>query len=228
MSDIPAGRKYIQSSGLANDLLIGIADGMMLPFALAAMLSFIVSKSEIVFWICILESILLAGLFGIASYLNVVNQTEEYPEENNPAPHGNFIPHLQLQKIIANLDLGPEIARRAAEEGDHYQTRWNALLASHNLGEAKPDFRKAKRSGFYTTIAFLAGSIFPVISYVFSSSPVSAFRYSAIITASGLIVFGFCKAIYTGRKPWSVIWRLVSTGVILTAAALLLVWFLKV
>lgn len=228
MSNISAERKYIQSSGLANDLLIGMADGMMLPFALAAVLSFIISKPEIILWICTLESVLLAVLFGIASYLTVVNQTEEYPDENDPVPHGNFVPHQQLQKIIANLNLDPEIAKQAAEEGDQYQERWSALLASHDLGEIKPDFQRAKRSGFYTTIAFLIGSLFPVIPYIFSSSSTAAFKYSVILTILGLMLFGYCKAVYTGRKPWSVIWRLISTGVIVAAASLLLALFFKI
>lgn len=228
MSGIQGQRKYIQSSGLANDLLIGLADGIMLPFAFAAMISFIVSDSQTVFWICILESIVLAMSLGIASYLTVVNQTEEYPDENNPASRNNFVPHLQLQKIIANLGLGADIAEQAAEDGEKYKVQWSDLLTSHNIGEATPDFDKAKRSGFYTAIAFLAGALLPVIPYVFSSSSIMAFKYSVLITALGLIVFGYCKAVYTGQKPWKVIWRLILTGIIVAGASLLLAWLFKI
>lgn len=229
MSGIQEQRKYIQSSGLANDLLIGMADGIMLPFAFAAMISFIVSNSETVLWICILESVILALSLGIASYLTVVNQAEEYPQdENNPASRGNFVPHLQLQKIIANLGLGADIAEQAAEDGEKYKIQWSDLLTSHNIGEATPDFDKAKRSGFYTAIAFLSGALLPVVPYVFSPSSTIAFKYSALITALGLIVFGYCKAVYTGQRPWKVIWRLVLTGIIVVGASLLLAWLFKI
>ena len=228
MSGIQGQRKYIQSSGLANDLLIGIADGIMLPFAFAAMISFIVSDSQTVFWICILESIILALSLGIASYLTVVNQTEEYPDENNPASPNNFVPHLQLQKIIANLGLGADIAEQAAEDGEKYKVQWSDLLTSHNIGEATPDFDKAKRSGLYTAISFLAGALLPVVPYIFSPSSIIAFEYSALITALGLIIFGYCKAVYTGQKPWKIIWRLVLTGIIVAGASLLLAWLFKI
>ena len=228
MPGIQEKRKYIQSSGLANDLLIGMADGIMLPFAFAAMISFIVSSSETVLWICILESIILALSLGIASYLTVVNQTEEYPDENNPASRSNFVPHLQLQKIIANLGLGADVAEQAAKDGEKYKIQWSDLLTSHNLGEATPDFDRAKRSGLYTAIAFLAGALLPVIPYVFSPSSITAFKYSALITAVALIVFGYCKAVYTGQKPWKVIWRLILTGIIVAGASLLLAWLFKI
>lgn len=220
-------RKYIQSSGLANDFLISMADGMILPFALAAVMSFITSHSEIVLWVCLIESLVLAVLFGIASFLTVINQVEEYPDENGITKRGNFVPHLQLQQIIANLNLGPEIMNRASEEGEKYKVRWSELLASHNLGEVHPDFVKAKKSGFYTAVAFLLGSLFPVASYIFIPDPLTAFKISAFVTGIGLILFGYCKAIYTGQTAWKVIVRLIITGAIVAFAALLLACFFR-
>lgn len=219
---------YIQSSGPANDFLISMADGIILPFALAAVMSFIAPQSEIVLWMCLIESVVLAVLFGIASYLTVVNQVEEYPDESGIAKRGNFVPHLQLQQIIANLNLGPDIMRRAAEEGEKYKVRWSELLASHDLGEAHPDFEKAKRSGFYTSIAFLLGALLPVVPYIFTSSSLTAFKFSAIVTGAGLILFGYFKAAYTGQTAWKVIVRLIITGAIVVSAALLLGYFFRI
>lgn len=220
-------RQYIQSSGPANDFLISMADGMILPFALATVMSFIAPTSGIVLWVCLIESLVLAVLFGFASYLTVVNQVEEYPDESGVAKRGNFVPHLQLQQIIANLNLGPDIMRQAAEEGETYKVRWSELLASHDLGEVHPDFGKAKRSGFYTAIAFLLGALLPVAPYVFTSSSFTAFKFSAIVTGVGLILFGYFKAAYTGQTAWKVIVRLIVTGAIVASAALLLASFFR-
>lgn len=220
-------RPYIQSSGLANDCLISMADGMMLPFALAAVMSFIVSRAETVLWVCMVESFVLAVLFGIASYLTVINQTEEYPDENGAVKKGNFVPHLQLQQIIANLNLGPDILSKASEEGEKYKARWSELLASHDLGEVHPDFWKAKRSGVYTALAFLIGSLVPVAPYIFISSSSTAFKFSALTTAIGLILFGYFKAVYTGQTVWKVIIRLMITGCMIVILSFLVVWLFK-
>ncbi|MGH2645741.1 MAG: VIT1/CCC1 transporter family protein [Chitinophagaceae bacterium] len=220
-------RQYIQSSGLANDFLISMADGMILPFALAALMSFIVTRAETVLWACLTESIILAVLFGIASYLTVINQVEEYPNEDGAVKRGNFVPHLQLLQIIANLNLGPEILSRAAEEGEKYKARWSDLLASHDLGEVHPDFEKAKRSGFYTAIAFLIGALLPVAPYIFSSSSLIAFKFSAIVTGIGLILFGYFKAAYIGQNAWKVILRLLITEIIVASFSLLLAYFFR-
>lgn len=221
-------RPYLQSSGFANDLFIGMSDGIILPFALAAVLSLITPTSAIVLTACILESVLLAVVFGIATYQTVVNQAEEYPDGEAYTPgKRNFVSHLQLQQILRHLELGPEILQKASEEGENYKIRWTNLLAGMGLGLTEPDFARAKRNGFNVALAFLLGACLPVLPYIFIPDPILALKYAAVITFVSLIIFGYFKAAYTGQQVWKVVLRLLVTGMIVAGSAWLIAWILR-
>jgi hypothetical protein len=215
----PIAPLYLQSSGVVTNILISMADGIMLPFALAAVLSLILHDASTVLLICLAESIVLALLFGFAAYQTVVNQAEEYPSESAAGIRKGFIPHLQLQDILSRLDLGSDILERAAHEGARYQQHWNTLLTDYELGLPRPDFPRARRSALYVAIAFLAGALLPLIPYFWPIPPLTAFRYAAVIALIALIVFGYLKARYTGRSPWIGALRLLITGAVVVGAA---------
>lgn len=216
---------YLQSSGFATDLMIGMSDGIILPFALAAVLSFVVQDSSIVLAAGVLESLLLAAVFGIATYQTVVNQAEEYPDDSGRVTaKKNFVSHLQLQQILSGLEMEPEILKKAAEEGEHYKTRWTSLLSGMGLGLAEPDYARAKKNAWNVALAFLLGACLPLLPFCFASPSLLAFKYSAVITVISLFIFGWAKAAYTGQSPWKVIVRLMTTVIIVAGAALLVAW----
>jgi hypothetical protein len=211
---------YLQSSGMVTNILIGVADGIMLPFALAAVLSMILDDSWAVLLICGAESIILAALFGFAAYQAVVNQAEEYPDPSlSEEKKRGLVAHLQLQDILRGLDLGGDILQKAADEGVRYQQHWNSLLTRYELGSPRPDFARARRSALYVGIAFLAGAVLPLIPYFWVATPATAFRYATIIALMALILFGYLKARYTGRSPWIGALRLLITGTVVVGAA---------
>lgn len=219
-----AERPYLQSSGFATDLMIGMSDGIILPFALAAVLSFITSDSLVILTACTLESILLAVVFGIATYQTVVNQVEEYPDDSEIPIKRNFVSHLQLQQILAHLDLGPEVLQKASEEGEQYKERWSHLLSGMGLGTSVPDLAQAKKNGLNVALAFLLGACLPLLPFVFIPSSTTAFTYSAILTFISLLVFGTVKASYTGQRAWKVVLRLIITAIVVAGAAYLIAW----
>lgn len=220
-----AERPYLQSSGFTTDLIIGMSDGIILPFALAAVVSFISQDSVVVLTTCIIESILLAIVFGIATYQTVVNQVEEYPDSSAVLPiKKNFVSHLQLQQILTHLDLGPEILQKASEDGEEYKTRWTHLLSGLGLGSSEPDLYKAKRNGWNVALAFLMGACISLLPFVFISESGLAFKYSAIVTFISLILFGCLKASYTGQSRWKVSLRLIITALVVAGAAYLVAW----
>jgi len=223
-------RRYLQSSGFVTDLLIGIADGIMLPYALAVALSLIIPDAAIVLLACAGESVVLAVLLGVATYQAVVNQAEEYPDEDLPdhVRERSFIPHLQLQQILTNLELGPEILAKAAEEGASYKTRWSELLSGYGLGEPVPDFARARKNSLYVGLSFLTGALLPILPYIFTSQSITALKYSTIITFTALITFGYFKAAYTGQKAWKGALRLGITGIITAGAAFLVAWLFRI
>lgn len=218
---------YLQSSGFVTDLMIGVSDGIILPFALATVLSFMTSDSYIVLVACLFESLLLAAVFGIATYQTVVNQVEEYPGAEPDRLRRNFVSHLQLQHILAKLDLGPEILQRAFEEGENYKIRWSNMLSEMGLGRSEPDLAKAKKNALNVSLAFLLGACLPLLPFVFLADSSLAFPYSALVTLASLLIFGCLKAGYTGQSAWKVSLRLIVTALIVAGAAYLVAWLFR-
>ena len=124
---------------------------------------------------------------------------------------------------IRGLDLGPDILEKAARDGSDYQARWEALLASYDLGLPAPDYRRARRNGFFVGISFLLGALLPVLPFAFASAPAVAFRYAAVCTVAGLAAFGVAKAAYTGSSAWAGVVRLVLTGIVVILTVLVAV-----
>lgn len=211
----PARRRYLQSSGFRNDVLIGMADGMLLPFALAAALSFMTTRTGLIALVTGAESLMLAFFFGVAAYQTVVNQAQEYPGPDAARRRKGFVPHLQHIQILRHLDMGPEILEQAKRDGAAYEARWNDMLKTYGLGIVEPDYAKARSNGLTVALSFLLGAVLPVAPYLFMSDPVTALKYAAGLTFAGLLGFGIYKASYTGTAPWGAILRLLVTGAII-------------
>lgn len=220
-------RRYLQSSGFRNDMLIGMADGMLLPFALAAALSFITTRTEVVALVTGAESVILAFFFGVAAYQTVVNQAQEYPGATGRRKTKGFVPHLQHMQILRHLDLGPEILEKATQAGADYEARWDELLTSYGLGIHEPDYPRARKNGFFVALSFLMGAVLPVAPYLFAPDPVTGLKFAAGLTFAGLLSFGICKAAYTGVAPWAGILRLVITGIIVAAMVVVGAYLLR-
>lgn len=220
-------RRYLQSSGFRNDMLIGMADGMLLPFALAAALSFITTRTEVVALVTGAESVILAFFFGVAAYQTVVNQAQEYPGAMGRRKTKGFVPHLQHMQILRHLDLGPEILEKATQAGADYEARWDELLTSYGLGIHEPDYPRARKNGFFVALSFLMGAVLPVAPYLFAPDPLTGLKFAAGLTFAGLLSFGICKAAYTGVAPWAGILRLVITGIIVAAMVVVGAYLLR-
>lgn len=215
--------RFLQSSGAATDVLIGLSDGLVLPFALAAALSAVVESSALVLVACLAESLLIALALGYAAYQTVVNQAEEDldPEQwaQLPAKPG-AVSHLRLRSILGRLDMPPDILEKADEETLRYRMHWNSLLAEYGLGLPLPDFRRARRNGWRVGLTFFAAALACLLPYFFWAAPV-ALRCTAAITLTLLLVFGYTKAAYLGQPRWREALRSVLTGLLAALAVYL-------
>lgn len=214
--------RFLQSSGFVTDALIGLPDGVMLPLALAAAMSVIAPHSDVVLIACGIEAVLLAVLFGLASYFTTVNQAEENTDiipAGTKLEYTPFIPHLQLKDIIARLELGREAMEKADYETVQYHKHWGQMLSEYGVGTPLLDFERARQSGFYVALTFITGAILILIPYFIADDPLIALPYSAIIALVSLIILGISKSVYTGLNPMKETLRLILTCLITTLAA---------
>lgn len=222
--------KFLQSSAFATDFLIGIPDGIMIPLALSAALSPIITNPETVLWICLSEILFMAVLMGIASYFTVVNQAEENVElipEMQRNYSNKFARHIQLKEILSTLEIGKDALQKANYETLQYYKHWTRLLENFGIGSPLPDFRRARKSGSMVGFSFFAGGMLTVIPYFFVQETTIGFQYAILLSLTGLIGVSIFKAAYTGISAWKESLRLVLTCLLTTGSAFLIFYLFK-
>lgn len=214
---------HLKSSDLLRDIVIGMSDGLTVPFALAAGLSGAVSSSNIIVIAGIAEICAGSIAMGLGGYLAGKTEQDhydselkrEYDEVENLRPR-----ELQETKeFFANIGLSEALQNKATEEIAQDKDRWVDFMMKYELGLEKPDPKRATKSALNIGISYIAGGIIPLCPYFFISNSTDALKISVIATLICLFVFGYFKSKITGVNPvWGAI-KVMMIGAMAAAAA---------
>jgi VIT1/CCC1 family predicted Fe2+/Mn2+ transporter len=186
--------QHLTSSDLLRDVVIGMSDGLTVPFALAAGLSGAVDSSHIIVIAGIAEIAAGSIAMGLGGYLSGKTEQDHY---TNEVKREHFeVENLRQNEIeetkefFANIGLSEAIQNQATEEIARDKDRWVDFMMKYELGLDKPDPRRATKSALNIGISYIAGGIIPLSPYFFLSDVHEALKISVI---SKLIChFFFC------------------------------------
>ncbi|XP_004503338.1 vacuolar iron transporter 1 [Cicer arietinum] len=215
--------KHFTAGEIVRDIIIGVSDGLTVPFALAAGLSGANATSAIVLTAGIAEVAAGAISMGLGGYLAAKSEADHYARELK----------REQDEIIAVPDTeAAEVAEILSEYGieEHeYAPVVNALrknpqawldfMMKFELGLEKPDPRRALYSAMTIAISYILGGFVPLIPYAFIPKATEAVLYSVVVTLIALLVFGFVKGYFTGNKPIKSALETALIGAIASAAA---------
>ncbi len=208
---------------MLKDVVIGMSDGLTVPFALAAGLSGAVDSSSIIVIAGIAEIAAGSIAMGLGGYLAGKTEQDHYRSEVKREHHE--VEHLREREIeetkefFANIGLSKQIQEQATEEIARDKDRWVDFMMKYELGLDKPDPRRATKSALNIGISYVAGGIIPLSPYFFISSSTEALKYSVVATLICLFIFGYFKSRITGVNAiWGAI-RVTMIGAIAASAA---------
>jgi vacuolar iron transporter family protein len=208
---------------MLTDIVIGMSDGLTVPFALAAGLSGAVSDSNIIVIAGIAEIAAGSIAMGLGGYLAGKTEQDHYRSEvKREYEEIETLRHRELEEtkeFFANIGLSEDIQRRATEEISQDKDRWVEFMMKYELGLEKPDPKRATKSALNIGLSYIAGGIIPLCPYFFISSSQEALKISAIATLACLFVFGFFKSKITGINPWLGALRVTMIGALAAGAA---------
>ena len=197
---------HLKSSDLLRDVVIGMSDGLTVPFALAAGLSGVVDKSSIVVLAGIAEIAAGSIAMGLGGYLAGKTEQDHYASEvRREYDEVENIRHKEIEEtkeFFANIGLSPALQEQATEEIAKDKHRWVEFMMKYELGLDKPDPKRATKSALNIGISYVVGGVIPLAPYFFISSTAAALKISVIVTLICLFVFGFLKSRLTGVNPW--------------------------
>ncbi len=215
--------KHLKSSAFITDIVIGMSDGLTVPFALAAGLSSAVSNNNIIITAGIAEIVAGSIAMGLGGFLAGKTELEHYESElKKEYQEVEHIPEKELEEIkevFAEYGLSKSSQDLIANELSRDKHKWVDFMMKFELGLERPDPKRAKNSALTIGISYAVGGLIPLSGYLFSDSPQNGLFISAIITVLCLFTFGFLKSKVTGQPMLKGALKVTGIGVIAAASA---------
>jgi VIT1/CCC1 family predicted Fe2+/Mn2+ transporter len=226
MPTTPHLEHHFTSSEMVRDIVIGMADGLTVPFALAAGLSGAAVATRVVVTAGLAEISAGAIAMGLGGYLAARSDAEHYASERRrEIQETKMVPALESQEItdifktygIAPKDSEPVVAALRLN-----RKAWVDFMMRFELGLEIPDPRRAVTSALTIGGAYIAGGLIPLLPYMLLGTLAVALKVSALATLLALLIFGFIKAKFTGSNPLrSALQTFLVGGLAATAAFLI-------
>lgn len=214
---------HLKSSEALRDIVIGMSDGLTVPFALAAGLSGAVSSSSIIVIAGIAEIAAGSIAMGLGGYLSGKTEQDHYKSEvKREYDEIENLRHKEIEEtkeFFASIGLSPALQQQATEEIAQDKDRWVDFMMKYELGLEKPDPKRATKSALNIGFSYIAGGIIPLSPYFFITDSAEALKISVIATLVCLFIFGYFKSKITGVNPWFGALRVTLIGAMAAAAA---------
>ena len=211
------------SSAMLQDIVIGLSDGLTVPFALAAGLSGAVTSSSLVITAGLAEIVAGSIAMGLGGYLAGRTEVEHYSAELAREHHEvQTVPDVEraeVEELLAEMGLSEATRRQAVAELTADPEQWVKFMMKYELGLEEPDPKQAPKSAFTISGAYAVGGLIPLSAYFLTSTPTQGLAWSAAITLVCLLVFGFFKSRITGQPPVAGAIKMAVVGALAAAAA---------
>lgn len=197
--------RHFTASDTVRDIVIGMSDGLTVPFALAAGLSGAVDSSTIIITAGLAEVAAGSIAMGLGGYLAAKSDAEHYRSEREREKQEIIqIPQEEMAEVatifrsygLSDAEAAPLV--KALSERPH---AWVDFMMRYELGLEKPDPKRALKSALTIAGAYMAGGLIPLSPYMVLASAQTALWVSVLVTLAALLVFGYVKGHFTGTTP---------------------------
>src|SRR6201995_3100905 len=228
--DLPVANKapvhreeHMISAVTLRDIVIGMSDGLTVPFALAAGLSGAVESTGLIVIAGLAEIAAGSIAMGLGGYLAGKTEMDHYNAElRREYDEVERVPERErdeVREFFSNLGLSHDIQEQAVEEMTKDKDKWVDFMMKYELGLDKPDPQRARKSAFNIGISYVVGGLIPLSPYFFVTDGFTGLKISAVITLCCLFVFGYFKSRFTGINPIAGAIRVMIIGALAAGCA---------
>jgi len=219
--------KHFTSTAAVRDIVIGMADGLTVPFALAAGLTGLAMASTSIVVTAGLAEIVAGSIaMGLGGYLAAKTDSEHYASERRREIEETVeIPDQEQEevaKVFRGYGMAEEQLRPVVNAICSDQKRWVDFMMRFELGLEEPEASRAGRSAGTIAGSYIVGGLIPLTPYMLVGQIFSALSVSVGVTLLALLIFGFIKARYTDVAPWRGALQTALVGGLAAAAAFFL------
>jgi len=209
MPQTPHLEKHFTGGATVRDIVIGMSDGLTVPFALAAGISGALAASSNANSLVVTAGLaeVAAGsiAMGLGGYLAAKSDAEHYAHELAREKREIIeVPHIEEQEIVdvlLNFGLTPEQSAPVVAALRAKPEAWLDFMMRFELGLEKPQPSRARNSSLTIAASYIVGGMVPLCPYMLLRNPHSALYTSIVLTLLALLAFGYMKGRWTGSTP---------------------------
>ena len=226
MPQTPHIEKHFTSSEMVRDIVIGMSDGLTVPFALAAGLSGAVSANNLIITAGLAEVAAGSIAMGLGGFLAAKTDAEHFvAERQREYDEIKEIPEKEVEDVadvLRTYGLNEEMVVSVTKAICADEKRWVDFMMRFELGLEEPDPRRAGTSALTIALSYIAGGMVPLAPYFFAKSVHQGLIGSVILTLIALFAFGYIKGRFTTTHPFRSAWQTVFVGGLAATAAYLI------
>ncbi len=198
----PHLESHFEANEVVRDVVIGLSDGLTVPFALAAGLSGAIASSHIVVLAGLAEIAAGSIAMGLGGYLAARGDAEHYASElareKDEIIHRECDEEEEIYEIFERYSVARAAAAPVLAALKQNPTAWADFMMRFELGLEEPDANRAHRSALTIAFAYIAGGFIPLLPYMLLQDSLAALKLSVIITLIALALFGAVKGKLVG------------------------------
>lgn len=215
--------KHFTAGEVVRDIIIGVSDGLTVPFALAAGLSGTNASSTVVLTAGIAEVAAGAISMGLGGYLAAKGEADHYARELKREQEEILtVPDTEaaeIAEILAEYGIEPHEYTPVVNALRRKPQAWLDFMMKFELGLEKPDPKRALQSALTIAVAYAIGGVVPLSPYMFIKHVQKAVLVSIGVTLVALVIFGYIKGRFTGNKPIRSAFETALIGALASGAA---------
>ena len=198
--------KHFTATDTVRDIVIGMSDGLTVPFAIAAGMSGANVAASVVVIAGLAEIAAGSISMGLGGYLSGRTEVEHYTTERaREVLETKNVPELEVKEvadILRGLGLEENQVDSVAAAISKDRNRWVDFMMRFELGLEEPNPRRALQSAITIGLSYALSGFIPLAPYILLNSVNTALLVSVAVTLIALLVFGFIKGRVIGVNPW--------------------------
>jgi VIT1/CCC1 family predicted Fe2+/Mn2+ transporter len=206
MPTVPHTERHFRANEMVRDIVIGMSDGLTVPFALAAGISGLAGAATKIVVTAGLAEIAAGSIaMGLGGYLAARTDSEHYATEQQ---RENWeIDHLpdkekeEVADVFRNYGMDDVHIKPILDAMSNNHAQWRDFMMRFELGLEEPNPKRARISALTIGLSYIVGGFIPLSSYILIHNLFTALLVSIIVTLIALFLFGYIKGRFTGTKP---------------------------
>lgn len=205
MPTTPHVERHFTATDTVRDIVIGMSDGLTVPFALAAGLSGATTSTAIIVIGGLAEIVAGSIAMGLGGYLAARTDRDHYLSERarelrevekTPEQEAEEVAAIFRGYGLSDEQVVPVVNALCAD-----REKWIDFMMRYELGLEAPDPRRARQSALTIAVSYIVGGLIPLSPYILLNNSLNALSLSVAVTLVALFVFGYVKGTFTGLNP---------------------------